>query len=136
MCGSNVDANDRLPCLMLEAGLEELIAGHVEQSESTGGGGNGSGAMINTMPPATAQRIGQEDRPGGRRLHAGQPPAGRAVRAGGPLGRAKAARSGRAARRGAALARGGCGDVTPGRDRRCRDKLGLMTGVYRVQGTE
>jgi len=35
ICRQHVDANDRLPCLMLEAGLEELIAGHVEQSEST-----------------------------------------------------------------------------------------------------
>ena len=58
ICRQHVDENDRLPCLMLEAGLEELIAGHVEQSESTGGGG-GAGS-INTMPPATAQRIGQE----------------------------------------------------------------------------
>ncbi len=52
ICRQHVDADDRLPCLMLEAGLEELIAGHVERSENAN--------SINTMPPATAQRIGQE----------------------------------------------------------------------------
>jgi flagellar biosynthesis protein FlhA len=56
ICRQHVDdENDRLPCLMLEAGLEELIAGHVESS-----GGAGGAHSINTMPPATAQRIGQE----------------------------------------------------------------------------
>ena len=53
ICRQHVDESDRLPCLMLEAGLEELIAGHVESS-------GGDGHSINTMPPATAQRIGQE----------------------------------------------------------------------------
>jgi flagellar biosynthesis protein FlhA len=56
ICRQHVDEGDRLPCLMLEAGLEELIAGHVENS----GAGGGDGISINTMPPATAQRIGQE----------------------------------------------------------------------------
>ncbi|MEO6435977.1 MAG: flagellar biosynthesis protein FlhA [Tepidisphaeraceae bacterium] len=50
ICRQYVDEHDRLPCLMLEAGLEELIAGHVEHSEGS----------INTMPPATAQRVGHE----------------------------------------------------------------------------
>jgi flagellar biosynthesis protein FlhA len=76
ICRQYVDEHDRLRCLMLEPELEELIAGHVEQSEasSTHGGahgahgtghgashaGGGYGGAINTMPPATAQRIGQE----------------------------------------------------------------------------
>jgi flagellar biosynthesis protein FlhA len=55
ICRQYVDEHDRLQCLMLEAGLEELIAGHVEHSEGAGAG-DGS---INTMPPATVQRIGQ-----------------------------------------------------------------------------
>src|SRR5439155_26750564 len=58
ICRQHVDENDHLPCVMLESALEELIAGHVEQSESCRVGG--SAATINTMPPATAQRIGQE----------------------------------------------------------------------------
>jgi len=51
ICRQWVDENDHLPCLMLEAGLEELIAGHVEQADNAGG-------AINTMPPGTQQRIG------------------------------------------------------------------------------
>ncbi len=53
ICRQYVDEHDRLRCLMLEAHLEELIAGHVERADSGGG-------AINTMPPATAQRIGEE----------------------------------------------------------------------------
>ena len=60
ICRQYVDEHDRLPCLMLEAGLEELIAGHVEQSDPGAGHAPGHGGVINTMPPATAQRIGQE----------------------------------------------------------------------------
>jgi flagellar biosynthesis protein FlhA len=87
ICRQWVDENDRLPCLMLEAGLEEMIAGHVESSAvaaavglaggsaaaggasgaggagsagSLSSGGGGGGGAINAMPPATQQRIGHE----------------------------------------------------------------------------
>lgn len=69
ICRQYVDEHDRLRCLMLEPELEELIAGHVEQSEAAAAHGGAHGAhgnghaydgAINTMPPATAQRIGQE----------------------------------------------------------------------------
>ena len=60
ICRQYVDEHDRLPCLMLEAGLEELIAGHVEQSDSGVGHAPGHDGAINTMPPATAQRIAHE----------------------------------------------------------------------------
>jgi flagellar biosynthesis protein FlhA len=53
ICRQYVDDHDRLHCLMLEAHLEELIAGHVERTD-------GGGGAINTMPPGTAQRIGEE----------------------------------------------------------------------------
>jgi flagellar biosynthesis protein FlhA len=52
ICRQWADESDRLPCLMLEAQLEELIVGHVEHSHA------GAGTM-NTMPPDLQQRIGQ-----------------------------------------------------------------------------
>lgn len=58
ICKQYVDDDGRLACLMLDPALEELIAGHVEQAN--GNAGSIHIGAINTMPPATAQRIGQE----------------------------------------------------------------------------
>jgi flagellar biosynthesis protein FlhA len=48
ICRQYVDENDRLSCLVLASPLEELITGHVEQSDDT---------TMHTMPPHTSQRI-------------------------------------------------------------------------------
>jgi flagellar biosynthesis protein FlhA len=54
ICKQYVDEYNQLPCIMLDAGLEELIAGHLEHADGITGG------TINTIPPAMAQRIAGE----------------------------------------------------------------------------
>jgi flagellar biosynthesis protein FlhA len=51
ICKQYVDESDRLWCLTLDPGLEELINGHLERSER---------GTTNTMPPQTAQQIVQK----------------------------------------------------------------------------
>jgi flagellar biosynthesis protein FlhA len=46
-----VDDKDRLWCLTLDPGLEDLINGHLERSER---------GTTNTMPPQTAQQVVQK----------------------------------------------------------------------------
>ena len=48
ICKQYVDESDRLSCLVLASPLEQLITGHVEQSDDT---------TMHTMPPHTSQQI-------------------------------------------------------------------------------
>jgi len=50
ICKPYVDDKDRLWCVTLDPGLEELINGHIERSDRGAG---------NTMPPQTAQQVVQ-----------------------------------------------------------------------------
>jgi flagellar biosynthesis protein FlhA len=51
ICKQYVDEKDRLWCLTLDPGLEDLINGHLERNER---------GTTNTMPPQTAQQIVQK----------------------------------------------------------------------------
>jgi len=51
ICKQHVDETDRMACLVLSGSTEELITGHVEQTDH---------GLTSTMPPATGQRIAQE----------------------------------------------------------------------------
>jgi flagellar biosynthesis protein FlhA len=51
ICKQYVDEKDRLYCLTLDPGLEDLINGHLERNER---------GTTNTMPPQTAQQIVQK----------------------------------------------------------------------------
>ena len=51
ICKQYVDEKDRLWCLTLDPGLEDLINGHLERNER---------GTTNTMPPQTAQQIVQQ----------------------------------------------------------------------------
>jgi flagellar biosynthesis protein FlhA len=48
ICKQHVDERDHLSCLVLASPLEELITGHIEQSDDI---------TMHTMPPATTQQI-------------------------------------------------------------------------------